>query len=168
MLVKVKSKDEITDVIGIAEFSGKDDILLGKYCFDKRILDYCDKVVEAESLVDDMMQIIGTDIVIHDSWVTMPTSEEREIVSENPKSEWTDKHYNFDYKLTREDIDRGYIRVDAYFVCAVWGLFKRDGGSGILFHVLKTILRIGKKVGNSFQREIDAIKAQLDNLARFI
>ena len=83
-------------------------------------------------------------------------------------TQWTDKHYDFKYTLTPEDIERGFIKVDAYFVSHVWNLGERDNNSGVLFHILKTLTRIGKKAGNKLQREITAIKTQADNLTRFI
>ena len=99
------------------------------------------------------------------------TSVNKDVVREltkTPTNEFTDKHYDFKHFLTEEDKQRGYIMVDAYFVCSKWKLFERDGGSGILFHCLKTILRIGLKAGNTVAREISAIKKQLDNLPRFL
>jgi acyl carrier protein len=75
--------------------------------------------------------------------------------------EWTDKHYDHDYEITDEDIERGYIRIDPYFVAMMWRLGQKDD-TGILFHNLKNISRFGDK--NSIQREIDAFEAQIKRL----
>jgi acyl carrier protein len=76
-------------------------------------------------------------------------------------TEWTDKHYDHDYKITEEDIKRGYIRVDPYFVAMMWRLGQKDD-TGILFHNLKNISRFGEK--NSIEREIKAFEAQINRL----
>jgi len=76
-------------------------------------------------------------------------------------SEWSDKHYNFIYKLTEEDIKNKEIKIDPYFVSKEWKLGSKDE-TGILFHILKTIARFGLK--NTIEREIDAILAQATRL----
>lgn len=78
-------------------------------------------------------------------------------------SRWTDKHYNYTYKLTNKDISAGEIRVDAYFVAKVWKTGSKDD-SGALWHCLKTIARFGDK--NDVEREIKALYAQVKGLAR--
>lgn len=78
-------------------------------------------------------------------------------------SQWTDKHYNYTYKLTNKDISAGEIRVDAYFVAKVWKTGSKDD-SGALWHCLKTIARFGDK--NDVEREIKALYAQVKGLAR--
>ena len=78
-------------------------------------------------------------------------------------TEWTDKHYNFTYKLTEEDVERGEIKIDPYFVGMVWKTGSRDD-SGALAHCLKTIARFGDK--NPIEREVNALYAQVKGLAR--
>lgn len=78
-------------------------------------------------------------------------------------SQWTDKHYNFTYKLTQKDVEAGEIKVDPYFVGMVWKTGSRDD-SGALAHCLKTIARFGDK--NTVEREIKALYAQVKGLAR--
>ncbi len=81
-------------------------------------------------------------------------------------SNYTDKHYDFTYKLSKEEIKKGEIKLDPYKVSSVWKLGERDNNSGILFHILKTITRFGLK--NDEEREIQAIIKQAENLRRFI
>ena len=78
-------------------------------------------------------------------------------------TKWTDKHYNFTYKLTEEDVKRGEIKIDPYFVGMVWKTGSRDD-SGALAHCLKTIARFGDK--NPIEREVNALYAQVKGLAR--
>jgi len=82
--------------------------------------------------------------------------------TENTKENWTDKHYNFDYTLTEQDVKLGKIKIDPYFVSNIWKLGEKDN-SGILFHNLKTIARFGDK--NSIEREIKALYNQVKRLA---
>lgn len=70
---------------------------------------------------------------------------------------WTDKHYNFSYKLTQTDINSGEVKIDPYFVYALWKLHEVDE-YGILMHQLKTISRFGRK--NDIKREVDALLGQ--------
>ncbi len=79
---------------------------------------------------------------------------------------YTDKHYDFTYKLSKEEIEKGEVKLDPYKVSSVWKLGERDNNSGILFHILKTIPRFGVK--NDEEREIQAIIKQAENLRRFI
>lgn len=78
-------------------------------------------------------------------------------------TQWTDKHYDLQYKLTPEDIQKGSLRVDAYFVAKQWKTGSKDD-SGALFHLLKTIARFGDK--NTVEREIKALHAQVLGVAR--
>lgn len=75
---------------------------------------------------------------------------------------WSDKHYSFEYTISLQDVDRGSIRVDPYFVSKQWQLGKKDD-TGTIFHILKTIARFGDK--NSKEREIKALYAQVKRLA---
>ncbi len=93
-------------------------------------------------------------------------SDSRRITLDNPSYEAdggvNTSHYNFTYRLTRDDIARGEIRIDPYFVSSVW---KFPDVTGCLFHILKTIARFGAK--NTVNREIDSIiktAKRLDNI----
>lgn len=77
-------------------------------------------------------------------------------------TEWTDKHYDFSYQLTRQDIENGFVKVDPYFVSKQWKIGSKDD-SGALWHCFKTIARFGEK--NSKEREIRALYAQIKRLA---
>lgn len=76
--------------------------------------------------------------------------------------EWTDKHYSFSYHLTELDFERGYIKIDPYFVAKQWKIGSKDD-SGALWHCFKTIARFGEK--NNREREIKALYAQIKRLA---
>lgn len=76
--------------------------------------------------------------------------------------EFSDKHYNFKYKLSDKDIEAGFIKIDPYFITKEWKLNSKDD-TGILFHSLKTLCRFGEK--NSIEREIKALNAQIVRLA---
>jgi len=78
------------------------------------------------------------------------------------QQDWTDKHYDFFYKLTPQDIERGEVKIDAYRVSKQWGLGTKDE-SGVLFHIVKTCARFGDK--NTREREIKALYAQIKCLA---
>lgn len=73
-------------------------------------------------------------------------------------TDWTDKHYDAIYKLKEKDIERGWIKIDPYRVSKQWRLGSKDE-SGALFHVLKTLARMGEK--NSVEREVKALLAQI-------
>tara|TARA_B110000902_G_C14119790_1_gene517715 strand:- start:473 stop:742 length:270 start_codon:yes stop_codon:yes gene_type:complete len=74
------------------------------------------------------------------------------------------KHYDdFEYKITKEDIERGSIRLDPYQVSLLWNIGLKDS-SGCLWHILKTISRFGVKEGNSIDREISSMKSTLNRL----
>ena len=70
-------------------------------------------------------------------------------------AEYTDKHYDFYYDLTEEELSNKRIKVDPYFVAKQWNLGEKDP-SGCLFHIMKNSSRFGVK--NSAEREIKALK----------
>ena len=76
---------------------------------------------------------------------------------------WTSSHYDSKINLTNADIKNGSVRVDAYAVYRANEIHKQDK-SGVLFHLLKTILRFGVK--NTVEREVLAIVNQSLRLAR--
>ncbi len=78
-------------------------------------------------------------------------------------TEWTDKHYDFNYTLTKEDIEKGFVHLDVYTVAKVWKIGSKDD-SGALWHTLKCIPRYGEK--NDKKREIKAMYNQIKALAR--
>lgn len=73
-------------------------------------------------------------------------------------NDWTNKHYDYYYTLTEEDIESGKIKIDPYFVSNHIKLGEKDA-SGILFHCLKNIFRWGHK--NSIEREATSIIEQI-------
>lgn len=77
-------------------------------------------------------------------------------------TEWTDKHYDAFYHLTPKDIERGFVKVDPYFVAKQWKIGSKDD-SGALWHCFKAIARFGEK--NTREREIKALYAQVKRLA---
>ena len=77
-------------------------------------------------------------------------------------TEWTDKHYDFNYTLTDSDIEKGVIKIDPYFVADQWKLGEKDN-SGVIFHILKTCSRY--KCKHDEEREIKAIYGQIKRLA---
>ena len=66
------------------------------------------------------------------------------------------------YTLTDEDIERGSIKIDPYFVNKMWKLNSKDD-TGVLFHCLKTCARFGDK--NGVEREITALHKQIKRMA---
>ena len=82
--------------------------------------------------------------------------------SVSAEQEWTDKHYDNNYTLTQKDIERGFVKIDPYFVSKMWKVGGKDD-SGALCHCFKTIARFGEK--NSREREIKALYAQIKCLA---
>lgn len=78
------------------------------------------------------------------------------------QQEWTDKHYDNNYALTQKDIERGFVKIDPYFVSKMWKIGSKDD-SGALWHCFKTIARFGEK--NSREREVKALYAQVKRLA---
>lgn len=86
-----------------------------------------------------------------------------EIVADvSAQQEWTDKHYDNNYTLTQKDIERGFVKIDPYFVSKMWKIGSKDD-SGALWHCFKTIARFGEK--NSREREVKALYAQIKRLA---
>lgn len=90
------------------------------------------------------------------------SSKDEGEVSVEEASVWTDKHYDFSYTLTEEDIEAGEIKIDPYFVSYQWKLGEKDN-SGALWHCFKGIARFGEK--NPVEREIKALHAQVKRLA---
>ncbi len=78
------------------------------------------------------------------------------------KSEWTDAHYDFTYKLTQKDLENGFIKLDPYFVAKEWKIGSKDD-SGALFHSFKLFPRWAEK--NSFEREVIALYKQTKRMA---
>lgn len=74
------------------------------------------------------------------------------------------RHYDrFIAELTDEEMELGEVRMDPYRVAMEWQLGFSDP-SGCLFHMLKTIARLGGKEGNSIEREIASLQATLTRL----
>lgn len=69
-------------------------------------------------------------------------------------------HYDFTYHLRRDDTLTGQVVLDPYAVAKIWKLGERDP-SGCLFHILKTVARLGQKEGNTLEREIQSIELTL-------
>jgi len=84
--------------------------------------------------------------------------------AEKLENEWTDKHYDFNYQLTQEDIDKGHIRIDAYFVNRMWKVNSWDD-TGAGFHIVKTIPRIANSK-NPLERELIALHKQINALCK--
>jgi hypothetical protein len=84
------------------------------------------------------------------------------VSTTKPSTTWTATHYNNTYTLTKEDIQRGNIKIDPYLVSMAWKLGEKDN-TGVLFHNLKTIARFGGK--NNIEREIVALHNQTKRLA---
>lgn len=91
-----------------------------------------------------------------------PDDSEEWVEVESDSSVWSNKHYDFFYSLSDEEIKNRKIKIDPYFVSKQWRLGQKDE-SGILFHNLKTLARFGDK--NSREREIKALHAQIVRLA---
>lgn len=70
------------------------------------------------------------------------------------------EHYDFKYHFRRDEMLQGSVVIDPYAVAKVWNLGARDP-SGCLFHILKTIARLGNKEGNSLEREIKSMELSL-------
>ena len=88
-------------------------------------------------------------------------SEEGDTLPKDSNA-WTDKHYNFSYTLTEDDIEKGEVKIDPYFVNQQWKLNSKDD-TGIIFHQLKTLARWCDK--NTEEREIRALFGQVKRLA---
>lgn len=101
---------------------------------------------------------------IDDAWESPAKAPNIQVkISGDPSTQWSKSHYDYDYKLTAEDIECGSIRIDPYFVSNIWKLGSKDE-SGALFHTLKTIARFNVK--NEVEREVKALHAQVLALAR--
>ena len=87
-------------------------------------------------------------------------AQQKEVT--NTATQWTAKHYDNIYQLTPEDIERGDIKIDPYFVNKLWKLNEKDN-TGALFHNLKTIARFTDK--NPIEREIKALYNQTKRMA---
>lgn len=79
------------------------------------------------------------------------------------KNEWTDKHYNFNYQLKPIDIEKGFVKLDAYLINKIWRLNAADS-TGAAFHCLKTLTRLANEK-NSKEREIRALYGQVKRWA---
>lgn len=79
------------------------------------------------------------------------------------RKDWSDSHYNFEYQITEEDIEKGYIKLDPYFVAKEWKIGSKDD-SGALWHCFKTCARFGDK--NTVEREIEALYRQTKRMAQ--
>tara|TARA_R100000544_G_C2227147_1_gene61606 strand:+ start:844 stop:1968 length:1125 start_codon:yes stop_codon:yes gene_type:complete len=77
-------------------------------------------------------------------------------------STWTDKHYDFNYTLTEEDIEKGILKIDPYFVNRMWRINSWDD-TGAAFHSLKNYARIcnGK---NPLERDLKSLYKQVKRL----
>jgi len=134
----------------------------------KYFTDVFDIVEEEETSTDDVL-IINKDLVPHThsgSATTTTEPEELPQMTSEPvesKTVWTDTHYDQNYTLTEEDIENGYVRLDAYTVAKVWRIGSKDD-SGALWHTFKVFPRYGEK--NDKAREIKAMYAQIKALAK--
>ena len=90
--------------------------------------------------------------------------EECVEIKKEREGEWTDKHYDFNYQLTEEDVENGHIRIDAYFVNRMWKINSWDD-TGAAFHNLKTFTRMGNEK-NSLGRELEALYKQTKRLCK--
>lgn len=106
--------------------------------------DYWERIKSSEGVHASLGYVVETDELI------------------TPITEWTDKHYDFNYTLTEDDIEKGVIKIDPYFVADQWKLGEKDN-SGVIFHILKTCSRY--KCKHKEEREIKAIYGQIKRLA---
>lgn len=79
------------------------------------------------------------------------------------KTEWTDEHYDVNYKLTPKDIENGYVRMDVYQVNKLWKINSSDP-TGAGFHTLKCLGRLARNK-NTKEREIKAMHGQIKRWA---
>lgn len=86
----------------------------------------------------------------------------KEHTKQDEEAKSIDKHYSFDYTLSEQDIKKGNIKIDPYFVSNTWQLGAKDN-TGVIFHCLKTLARFGTK--NDKVREITALYKQVKRLA---
>lgn len=149
---KVKSKEALgeyfNDIDVTISASGDWEHPTWSTCFTEEMWNYCGK---RESVGHQWL----------DEWLEPEGGEYVLGCTDIPLSGWTDKHYNFLYKLTEQEKASGEIKVDPYWVALQWGLGAKDS-SGILTHQLKTIARFGDK--NPIEREITALEAQIKRL----
>lgn len=151
--VRVKSWEELSK-IGVHDLDGdikhRDGVLL----FVTRMKFLCGNEYIIESNINyNSYYLEGVNFAVQD-WMI------EGIVKETPKNlskEWTGSHYDFYYNLTEEDIKKGKIKLDPYFVGKQWKIGSKDD-SGILVHQLKTIARFGSK--NDIKREVKALYEQ--------
>lgn len=104
---------------------------------------------DLNSVLDDMRKL---ECLLSDN-----ANENKNVLNNNNNKDWNNKHYDNFYNLTKQDIEKGKIKIDPYFVGKQWSIGANDN-SGILAHQLKTIARFGVK--NSVEREIKAIYNQ--------
>ena len=136
----------------------------------------CDEYVITSETDETLVSQKFSDCVIEESngkplevsWGGVSVGECNIIPEQNTphKSDggWSDTHYDFDYSLTEEDLVKGSVRVDAYFVNRMWGINKWDD-TGAAFHMLKTLTRASQGK-NSIKRELTAIVKQANILAK--
>ncbi len=93
---------------------------------------------------------------------TVSIPEADDLIKTNPANTWTDKHYDFTYTLTEEDIESGKIKIDPYFVNRMWRINSWDD-TGAAFHSLKNYARIcnGK---NPLERDLKSLYKQVKRL----
>lgn len=87
--------------------------------------------------------------------------KEGAVLEENLTT-WTDKHYDFNYTLTEDDIEKGVLKIDPYFVNRMWRINSWDD-TGAAFHSLKNYARIcnGK---NPLERDLKSLYKQVKRL----
>lgn len=78
------------------------------------------------------------------------------------KTEWTDKHYDFNYTLTEDDIENGVIKIDPYFVNRMWKINSWDD-TGAAFHCLKNYARMSNRK-NPLERDLTSLYKQVKRL----
>ncbi len=132
-----------------------------------KCIDNCDgenfltigKVYDVVPTDDDLSYTVFND----EGWNNSYPKEDFVIVDEVAEEQRTiDSHYGFFYKLTEDDIEKGSIKIDPYFVASQWNFAKNDP-SGVIFHIFKTCARFGEK--NSVEREIKAVYKSIKRLA---
>ncbi len=99
-----------------------------------------------------------------DGRMQVKTPDTISVSTRNTRNDWTASHYDVNYKLTEEDIAKGSVRIDAYFVNRIWKVNSWDD-TGAAFHILKTFPRVAKNK-NELKRELTAIVNQAKILAK--
>ena len=79
-----------------------------------------------------------------------------------PVTEWTDKHYDFNYTLTEDDIEQGFVKIDPYFVNRMWRINSWDD-TGAAFHCMKNFARICNNK-NPLERDLRSQYKQIKRL----